>query len=313
MHVLITGGLGFIGSFLAEQYLQDGHEVTILDDLSANVVPTVPGATVRVGDCGNLAMLYATGKHADLVVHAASPVGAVALLDHAGGIASEIMHTTSTVVRYCRDRGLPVVNISTSEVYGFSGTYTETDACIVPAKRNARLEYGVGKLAAEFTVANTRDLQSVTVRPFNVAGPRQTSAKGFVLPTFCEQALARRPLTVFGDGSQERCFTAVHDLARFIANLRVDHFDGRVVNVGTPTNRTTVAGLADLVLSRTGGGLINYTDGKAIHGEDYEEAEGHTKCPNATLAESMGWKPTVTLPDLVDLTLSEIQEARVAA
>lgn len=313
MRILITGGLGFIGSFLAEQYLQDGHEVVLLDDRSANVVDRVKDAWVIEGDCASPLSLAVAGRNVDLVVHAASPVGAVALLDKSGTIASEILRTTQAVVTFCADRGVPLVNISTSEVYGFSGTYAETDACIVPAKRNARLEYGVGKLAAEFTVQNTRGLRSVTVRPFNVAGPRQTSDKGFVLPTFCEQALTGRPLTVFGDGSQQRCFTAVHDLARFIVNLRPEHFDGRVVNVGTPTNQTTITALANLVLAKAGGGLVNHTDGKTVHGEDYEEAEGHTKCPDATLARAMGWQPAITLAELVDLTLTEIQEAQVAA
>lgn len=311
MRVTITGGHGFIGSHLAETYRDQGHEVTCIDDHSASVVRHILGVENRQADA---ALTFRDLDGCDLVIHCASPVGAVGILPLAGRMAAEIQRTTYAVAQACARRDVPLVNISTSEVYGTSGVYQETDDLRVPAKRNARLEYAAGKLAAEFTVANTPGLRSVTVRPFNVAGPRQTIAKGFVLPTFVEQALQGRAMTVFGTGRQERSFTAVHDVCAFIQGLRAEHFDGRVVNVGNPENRTTVLGLASTVNQVLGTSApVEFTTGEAVHGDGYAEAEGHVKVPDITLARGMGWEPAVDLEQLVYLTVADMPEWTVAA
>lgn len=303
MRVTITGGLGFLGSFTAEAYRDAGHRVTLIDDLSANVVTEVPGCETIVADAGGRTVAL---TKPDVVVHAASPVGAVAVVNQSGRIASEILRTTRAVADSCVEAGALLVNVSTSEVYGFSGVYSEADDLRVPTKRNARLEYAVGKLAAEFAVAGTKDLNAVSIRPFNLAGPRQTKAKGFVVPTFIEQALAMQPLTIFGDGLQERNFTAVHDAAAFITGLLPEHFDGRVVNVGNPSNRTTILALAYQVCDQIGiAPDFEFTSGQAVHGAGYAEAEGRVKVADITLARSMGWEPTVTLEQLVTRSITD--------
>jgi nucleoside-diphosphate-sugar epimerase len=130
-----------------------------------------------------------------------------------------------------------------------------------------------------------------------------------VIPTFCEQAIAGDALTVFGDGGQERCPTAVWDLVDYVVNHAVDGPD--VVNVGNPNNRTSVIGLAHRVrsLARPSGQLspIVYTSGKEVHGPDFEEAEGRIKTPNAGLAASTGWRPRVGLDEMIVRTLQEIE------
>jgi nucleoside-diphosphate-sugar epimerase len=249
----------------------------------------------------------------DLVVHAASPVGPAALLSKTG-IVAEIIETTQAVIRFCRGRWIPLVNVSSSEVYGFSGTYSESDSCVVPPRLSHRLQYAAGKLAAEQLV-RTSGLDSLSIRPFNVAGPRQSRAKGFVIPTFCEQALAGEPLTVFEDGGQERCPTAVWDLVDYIVGHAAPHEGSPVVNVGNPGNRTSVIGLAHRVraLASPAGGTppIEYTTGKKVHGPDFEEAEGRVKVPDASLAQSHGWRPCVSLDEMIERTLAEIQEKAV--
>jgi nucleoside-diphosphate-sugar epimerase len=305
MRVVVTGGLGFIGSHVAERYRDDGHHVVIIDNGSGAVVHDIPGTTVIRDDVRNIDLGHLRG---DLIVHCASPVGAVGLLSLAGRIVTDIVGVTAHVTEAAARTDCPLVNISSSEVYGFSGTYSEADSCIVPAKHSARLEYAVGKLAAEHAVIGTPGLRSITIRPFNVAGPRQTRAKGFVLPTFVEQARAGRPLTVFGDGHQERSFTAVYDVVDFIANLRHGDFDGRVVNVGNPHNRTTVRDLADDVIGLVGADSeVIFTTGKAVHGDAYEEAEGIVKVPDTTRANLMGWQPRVDLDRLIMLTASDME------
>lgn len=305
MRVIVTGGLGFIGSFLAEGYRDAGHDVMTLDNESASVVDAVPGCVNWIADAREIVKAD-TLFEPDLIVHCASPVGAVAILEERGSIASEIVATTEAVAAVCAERGISMLNISTSEVYGRSGVYYETDDLIVPAKHNARLEYAVGKIAAEFIVKNRPELKSLTIRPFNVAGPRQTSAKGFAIPTFVEQALAGEPITVFDDGTQERSFTAVHDLVEFCTSLEAERFDGGIVNLGNPANRINIRSLAALVKDVCHSESdVEFTTGKAVHGEHYEEAEGHIKVPSTGLAETYGWHPEVNLRRLVELTAAE--------
>lgn len=307
MRVVVTGGLGFIGSHVAERLLAEDHNVLVIDDGSGAVVRDLPCGVIR-DDVRNIDIGH---LRPDLIVHCASPVGAVGLLSLAGRIVSDIVSVTAHAATAAIQARCPLVNISSSEVYGFSGTYHERDSCIVPAKHSARLEYAVGKLAAEHAVIGTPGLRSITVRPFNVAGPRQTRAKGFVLPTFVEQARAGAPLTVFGDGQQERSFTAVHDVVDFIVNLRHGDFDGRVVNVGNDRNRTTVHALARHVIRRLGStSYIEYTTGKAVHGDAYEEAEGHIKVPDTGRANLMGWHPRVDLDRLIMLTARDMEAAQ---
>ncbi|MBX5461638.1 MAG: NAD-dependent epimerase/dehydratase family protein [Steroidobacteraceae bacterium] len=305
MRVLITGALGFIGSHLADALLAAGDEVLGIDDLSGNVVDDLPGATIVHDDARAITSLRA--GRVDLVVHAASPVGPVALLDRES-IVAEIIETTQAVLRFCDQHQLPLINISSSEVYGFSGTYREFDDCVVSPRLSHRLQYASGKLAAEQLVRTSR-VPSVTIRPFNVAGPRQSAAKGFVIPTFCEQALAERPLTVFDGGDQERCPTGVWDLVDFILRVGRDphRFAGGVFNVGHPGNRTTVLDLARMVLRLTGSSSpVEHTTGKAVHGPAYEEARGRVKVPDITRARTTGWQPRVGLEDLIRLTIQEI-------
>jgi nucleoside-diphosphate-sugar epimerase len=176
----------------------------------------------------------------------------------------------------------------------------------MPHRLSHRIQYAAGKLAAE-QIARTEKIDVVSIRPFNIAGPRQSRSKGFVIPTFCEQALAGEPLTVFEDGQQERCPTAVWDLVDFVVNVDPRKHSGTVVNVGNPDNRTTVLGLAELVLDVTGSSSeIEFTTGKAVHGPEYEEAVGVVKAPDITLARSLGWEPTVGLREMVERTAAGV-------
>lgn len=315
MRILITGGLGFIGSFAAEHLIVGGHQVDLIDDMRGNVVESIEGATLvstaTVGD------RYVLPTNADLIVHCAAPVGSVGVLSYAGELAHEITASTKAVIDAAVTANCPLVNISTSEVYGFSGEYRESDACQLQPGYGARREYAAGKIAAEHMVANTcrtGHLRAINVRPFNVAGPRQSRAKGFVLPTFVEQALAGAPLTVFGTGDQERSFTAVTDVVEFIVRA-IEHpevWDGRAFNVGSAGNRTSINALARAVLERTGSDSeIVHVDPTTIHGPDYCEADGYVKVPMTGRAAAIGWRPQTDLGKLIDLTVRDYR--RVAA
>ena len=199
---------------------------------------------------------------------------------------------------------IPLVYFSSAEVYGKSGVLSETTDIRVPARWNVRLEYALGKLTSEAMIANARahGLRAVVVRPFNVVGPRQSSAGGFVMPSFVQQALANRALTVFESGSQQRAFTAVDDVVRFIT----DHVDDAlastepVFNAGNPNNLTTIVALArrviELLHSRS---RIVYTDGKRVYGPFYCEAESFVKAPSIDAAARLGWAPRKSLDEII--------------
>jgi nucleoside-diphosphate-sugar epimerase len=145
-------------------------------------------------------------------------------------------------------------------------------------------------------------LKAFVIRPFNVAGSRQSQAGGFVMPTFVQQALSGHPITVFATGQQVRSFTSATDLSCFLTNFWDSALESGapVFNIGNPDNSTTIWGLAKRVKT-----LLNspsetmYADAKKIHGPDYEEAESFEKVPALGAALEVGWRPQVGLDELI--------------
>jgi nucleoside-diphosphate-sugar epimerase len=163
------------------------------------------------------------------------------------------------------------------------------------------------------TVNNlNRGLKVFLIRPFNIVGPRQSSAGGFVMPTFVQQALAGEPITVFASGGQVRSFTSSTDLGRFLTDFWDDAVEGDqvVYNVGNPANRTTVQGLAERVKELVGSSSpIVRADGREVHGPLYMEAESYEKVPVLGAAPELGWEPRVGLDELI-LETASYYEAR---
>jgi nucleoside-diphosphate-sugar epimerase len=183
----------------------------------------------------------------------------------------------------------------------------EQDDIIVPTHYNARLEYAIAKTLTEAATINSRHrgLRGFVIRPFNVGGPRQSRAGGFVMPTFVQQALASRPLTVFAGGGQERAFLSATDLARFITEHGEQAFASNrpIFNVGNPHNTTTVWNLAERIVERLGSASpIEHADARLIHGPLYEEAESIQKLPVLDAAQAVGWAPRITLDEMIDET-----------
>jgi nucleoside-diphosphate-sugar epimerase len=311
--VLVTGGLGFIGSFVSESLAARGDVVTVVD---AAVSSVVEAGELEPGTGSIRAVVATVDDFLDqrgslggfeLVVHCASYVGPAMILAHVGRIAPAILATTARLVEACIEDDVPLVNLSSAEVYGYSGVLVEDADVRIPPRYNARIEYALGKLSGEAICINSRGrgLRSVVVRPFNVAGPRQSRFGGFVLPTFVQQALAGEPLTVFAGGEQKRAFLSVGDLCRFICDhLDRDAFDDpRVFNIGNPANVTTIHALAlrvrELLSSSS---KIVFTDGALVHGPAYEEAESFEKLPDVRNASELGWAPRVSLDELIEET-----------
>lgn len=313
-HVAITGGLGFVGSHLADRFASLGWRVTIIDDCRANVVEpsemtAVAGLELREAaewaydvidqriDTGGL----------DLVVHCASPVGPGAVASLGGTIAPEIVGTTLAVASLCEYRGVPLVNISSSEAYGTaSGSQPSESAplCHV-GPFSPRAEYGIAKAAAECMVENLGG-RSASIRLFNTCGPGQSATKGFVIPTFVEQVKAGEALSVY-EPDAVRAFTHVADVCSFITGFwHVITERGGAWNVGNAANRRTIADLAGMVIDQhraeTGeSGSWRVVDPVTVWGDRFSffGPQNGAKVPDASKAKALGWRPVYDIGDVV--------------
>ncbi len=311
--VVVTGGMGFIGSFVVDAYLAAGRKVVIIDSLVSSVISTEPyenhpDCVVLPVSVEDYFLEGGTVAGADRVIHAASLVGPAGILRFAGQLGHDIVRACQMVIDQCIEHDVPVCDFSSAEVYGRSGQLAETDTIEVPTDYTVRIEYAIAKTLTEAIMANSRHrgLRGIVIRPFNVTGPRQSERGGFVMPTFVQQALAGEDITVFATGEQLRAFLSVTDLVRFIT----DHMDAAIetgdliYNIGNPTNNISVRGLADKVKEMVGSPSdIVYADAKKIHGDLYEEAESFEKTPVLGSALEVGWKPEIDLDALIQETI----------
>lgn len=325
-NILVTGGFGFIGSHLVEALLLDPtNRVHVIDDLSTSPID-VPAYLEVIGhpsrltyDICTIEQFCLNGKSKvrfDEIYHLASVVGPVGVLKHAGQIASLIVNDTYRVMKLAEDNGSRLVDVSTSEVYGGGrdGYCSEGDSKIITPKVSVRLEYAVAKLASEIALINTsrtKSLKVMIVRPFNVAGPRQSPVGGFVLPRFIGQALAGEPLSVYYDGSAIRAFTHVNDIAKALILVMKSGDVGEVYNAGNPANKTSILALAKAVLKITGSASdIQFVDPKLLFGPLFEEA--NDKYPDAQRILDLGWKPEIGISEVIQNTYEYLKSNRKA-
>ena len=312
--ILVTGGFGFIGSHLIEKLLAEGHAVHVVDNLSTNPL-RVQTLMEELGYPRELSCnIYPAAQYCqmtrtqyDEIYHLASPVGPAGVIPYAGQIVRQVVEDAYAVMGLAVRCKAKLVDVSTSEVYGGgqNGLCSETMPRVIQADTTARLEYAVAKLAAETAIVNmtrvNNDLKAVIIRPFNVAGPRQSGRGGFVAPRFVAQAMRDEPLTVFGDGSQVRAFTHVKDIVNGLVLAMEQGKSGEAYNLGNPENRTTILDLAKAVIRIVDGGSLSFTDGKTVYGEGYAEASD--KFPDATKAKmDLDWKPEIG----IDQTIKDV-------
>jgi UDP-glucose 4-epimerase len=309
-HALITGGAGFIGSHLTERLLRDGYRVTIVDDLStgrvANLANVIDHPEVRIEE-GNVV-------DADLIARLAAPVGVIVHLAAAVGvqlIIEEPVRTIETNVRGTENvlkAALPnltrVLVASTSEVYGKGTRYPfrEDDDVVLGPTMTKRWAYAATKMVDEFLCLAYHDeygLPVVPFRLFNTVGARQTGRYGMVIPRLVRQALSGAPLTVFGDGTQQRCFCDVRDVTDAVVGL-VERTDApvQVYNIGN-TEEVSIAELADRIVSAAGSSssiqLVPYDEAYPPGFEDM-----HRRIPDTTRIHSLlDWTPKHSLDDII--------------
>lgn len=312
VRTLVTGGLGFLGRSLCARLIDEGHELTIVDDLSSSVVdPEFFANEAEVVICD--VESFAGDRQFERVFHLASPVGPVAILPHGGSLGRRIVDQTCAALDVAVSSRAGFAFVSSSEVYGGAERQQEDHSCEVPAQNSVRLEYGLGKRLAETVVENRmRDerLPFTIIRPFNISGPHQLATGGFVIPTFVNQALSGSPLTVFGEGTQRRAFGHVDDIARGIVLASNPDFANSVYNLGCPENSTSIGNLAQQIVELTDSSSpITYVDPKSIHGPRYVEA--CSKMPEIGNAHTdLGWIPHHDLRAILEDVIADRRAAQ---
>jgi UDP-glucose 4-epimerase len=310
VRVLITGGAGFIGSHLADALIARGDSVVVIDDLSTgrleNISDHVGAGRVvfHEGKVENPALLDKAFEGVDMVYHLAAAVGVFQILQHPLASLKTNLESSAAVFERAAGRGIRTVFASTSEVYGknVSDALNEEDDTIYGATSVKRWLYAVSKATDEFLALayhQEMGLPVTVVRLFNTTGPRQTGAYGMVVPRFVRQALEGRPLTVYGDGSQLRCFTNVHDVvAALMALAATPAAVGAVVNIGNP-REISVADLATLVCQIVGSDSpVQFIDYDSAYGKGFEDMRRRN--PDVSrLAGLVGFVPATTLEDTI--------------
>jgi len=245
LRVLITGGAGFIGSHLADAYLERGDEVYIIDDLSTGRIENIqhlkgqPRFHYTIDTVHNHPLTAELVDQCDVVFHLAAAVGVKLIVESPVRTIETNVRGTEVVLSIANKKKKKVLVASTSEVYGLSTDvpFREDGNLVMGATTKGRWSYACSKAIDEFLALaywREKKLPTVVVRLFNTVGPRQTGQYGMVIPTFVRQALSGRPITVYGDGKQSRCFGYVGDIVGALIKL-MDHKDavGNVFNIGS--------------------------------------------------------------------------------
>jgi UDP-glucose 4-epimerase len=309
--MLVTGGAGFVGSHLVDALIAAGNSVVVLDDLSTGRTDNLDAAleTGRVelvdGSTLDRDLVDRLMAEADACFHLASSVGVQLVVSNPLESLLKNVRGTDNVMAAAERNGTRLLFTSTSEVYGknSSGALDEEADRLLGSPFKARWCYETSKAFGECLAHGyhrDKGAPMTVVRLFNTVGPRQTGRYGMVVPTFVRQALAGEPLTVYGDGSQTRCFSHVADTVRGILSImETDSSIGRVFNIGS-TTEIPIIELARRVMDHTGSDSeIRFVPYDEAYDQGFEEL-GRRKPDTAAIRALTGWEPQLTVDDAIE-------------
>lgn len=320
MKVLVTGGAGFVGSHIIDRLLRLGDEIVVLDDLSSGRRENL------AHHAGDQRLTFVTGsildeslvddlvEGSDVVFHLAAAVGVMLINESPLDSLRVNLRGSETVLQSAARRQTPLLLASTSEVYGKNDQVPlrEDADRVLGSAWKSKWSYAEAKALDEFMAYclwQTDGLPVATVRLFNTVGPRQRGRYGMVIPRFVDQALRGEDLTVYGDGTQSRCFGDVRDIApAIIAIASAPEAKGKTVNLGGG-DEITINDLAKLVIEVTNSSSsVTYVPYEAAYRPGFEDVR--RRVPDTSLArELIGFEPKIKL----DETIASVAEERMIA
>jgi UDP-glucose 4-epimerase len=319
MRILVTGGAGFIGSHLCEQLIKDGHLVTAIDNFSTGRASNltnlegVAGFSLIEGSILDSSLLNPLINNSDYVFHLAAAVGVFNIVNNPLASLLTNIRGTENVLEAAYATKTPVFLTSSSEVYGknVSNSLSESDDRILGSPVTLRWSYSEAKAIDEslaYAYFVEKQLETRIVRFFNTVGPRQLGAYGMVVPRFVKSAIANEPLTIYGAGTQTRCFAHVYDVVdAVIAIAFADNTVGRVINIGNDFE-ISINALAQKIIIETGSkSEIVYVPYEEAYGDGFEDME--RRVPNIDLINQLvGWMPKRDLTTIISDMSAEMKK-----
>jgi UDP-glucose 4-epimerase len=312
MKALITGGAGFVGSHLAEALHAEGHDVHVIDDLSTGSIENLeplrgqPRFHYTIASIFDTPVLAELVDRADVVFHLAAAVGVRLIVESPVNTIETNVHGTELVLKLANKKRKKVLITSTSEVYGKANAvpFREDGDLVMGPTSKGRWSYACSKAIDEFLALayhKEKRLPVVVVRLFNTVGPRQTGRYGMVVPSFVKQALLGHPISVYGDGSQTRCFTYVSDVVGQLVTLAQDERAvGEVWNVGNDREEVSILDLARRVRERTASqSEIELVPYERAYEQGFEDMQ--RRVPDLSKLRALtGYEPRVMLDEVID-------------
>jgi UDP-glucose 4-epimerase len=307
---LITGGAGFIGSFLAENLLECGYRVNTVDNLSTGSLDNIkhlrknPDFSFEVGNIMDRKLMEKLVTGCDMIFHLAAAVGVRLIIERPVDTIQTNVLGTEIVLDLANKLEKKVLITSTSEVYGKNENvpFKEIDDSVYGPTIKSRWSYACSKAIDEFLALayfHEKKLQVVIVRLFNTIGPRQTGQYGMVVPTFVKQALLGHDITVFGSGKQTRSFTDVRDVTGALIDLiNNSKAYGQVFNIGN-NREIAIIRLAETIrkMTQSPSRIINIPYDKAFE-KGFEDMQ--KRVPDISKAKALiGFQPNIKLEESI--------------
>jgi UDP-glucose 4-epimerase len=318
MRILVTGGFGFIGSHLCERLVQDGHEVTALDDVSTgrevnlSSLRSSKNLTIVEGSVLDTDLLQKIVENVDYIFHLAAAVGVFNIMNKPLNSLLVNIRGTENILEIASTKNVPVFLTSSSEVYGknVSDSLSEGDDRILGSPLTLRWSYSEAKAIDEslaYAYHLERGLETRIVRFFNTVGPRQLGSYGMVVPRFVRAAINDEQVTIYGDGKQTRCFAHVYDVIDAVTAVAFANSTiGKVINIGN-NFEISINDLARKIVEETGSrSEIVYVPYSEAYGNGFEDME--RRVPNIDLINQLvGWKPQRDLSTIISDIAKEMK------
>ena len=295
MKILIAGGAGFLGSYLAERFIRDNHELYILDNFASGLKSNLENIDKKISIIEKDVTKFQSSDHYDLVINFASRASRVEWETYPVDVALSNALGSKNLIEIALQSNALYVYASSSEVYGNPSTIPTPENYIGSVSTTgSRSSYDEGKRFGDaLTKAYEKQfgLKCIILRFFNTYGPRMRGGNfyGRVVDRFVHQALNNEPLTVYGDGKQTRSFTYVQDTIDAVLTATERGKMGEVYNIGND-KETTILELARIVKN------LAISNSEIVF-EELPENDPERRAADITKMKKLGWSPRISIEE----------------